>query len=158
MKQCHTGRAGKVGFYLSPVINLEGNEGGRWGAVLVWNTFCCSDWNLELHLRHEITVFVYLKQRYCCLGRACNSKWKETSCIKYREKVQYSDFTALCFAHLHWFEVTFLFSCSFFFTVLTTTGKECKFPFRKGGRLHHHCITIYFSRPWWVLTRQPVWL
>ncbi|XP_072232860.1 hepatocyte growth factor activator [Leuresthes tenuis] len=38
--------------------------------------------------------------------------------------------------------------------VLTTTGKECKFPFREGGRLHHHCITIYFSRPWCSLTHN----
>nr|XP_020480063.1 hepatocyte growth factor activator isoform X1 [Monopterus albus]XP_020480064.1 hepatocyte growth factor activator isoform X1 [Monopterus albus]XP_020480065.1 hepatocyte growth factor activator isoform X1 [Monopterus albus] len=37
--------------------------------------------------------------------------------------------------------------------VLTTMGKECKFPFRQGGRLHHHCITI-FSRPWCSLTHN----
>ncbi|XP_039996357.1 hepatocyte growth factor activator isoform X2 [Xiphias gladius] len=38
--------------------------------------------------------------------------------------------------------------------VLTTTGKECKFPFRMGGRLHHHCITILSSRPWCSLTHN----
>ncbi|XP_026209336.1 hepatocyte growth factor activator isoform X1 [Anabas testudineus] len=38
--------------------------------------------------------------------------------------------------------------------VLTTTGKECKFPFRQGGRLHHHCITIFSSRPWCSLTHN----
>ncbi|GLD72963.1 hepatocyte growth factor activator isoform X2 [Lates japonicus] len=38
--------------------------------------------------------------------------------------------------------------------VLTTTGKECKFPFRQGGRLHHHCITILSSRPWCSLTHN----
>lgn len=32
--------------------------------------------------------------------------------------------------------------------VVTTTGKECKFPFRQGGRIHHHCITFLSSRPW----------
>lgn len=37
-------------------------------------------------------------------------------------------------------------------TVFTTSGKECKFPFRQGGRIHHHCITFLSSRPWWVLT------
>uniref|UniRef100_A0A3P8UU95 trypsin n=2 Tax=Cynoglossus semilaevis TaxID=244447 RepID=A0A3P8UU95_CYNSE len=36
--------------------------------------------------------------------------------------------------------------------VMTTMGKECKFPFRQGGRLHHHCITILSSRPWCSLT------
>ncbi|KAM9836423.1 hepatocyte growth factor activator [Aulostomus maculatus] len=36
--------------------------------------------------------------------------------------------------------------------VLTTTGKECKFPFRLGGRIHHHCITIFSPRPWCSLT------
>nr|XP_046237153.1 hepatocyte growth factor activator isoform X3 [Scatophagus argus] len=38
--------------------------------------------------------------------------------------------------------------------VLTTTGKECKFPFRQGGRIHHHCITFLFSRPWCSLTHN----
>ncbi|XP_062300916.1 hepatocyte growth factor activator [Scomber scombrus] len=38
--------------------------------------------------------------------------------------------------------------------VLTTTGKECKFPFRQGGRIHHHCITILFSRPWCSITHN----
>ncbi|KAM3590552.1 uncharacterized protein V6R79_011763 [Siganus canaliculatus] len=36
--------------------------------------------------------------------------------------------------------------------VLTTTGKECVFPFRQGGRIHHHCITFLSSRPWCSLT------
>uniref|UniRef100_A0A3Q3KWW2 trypsin n=1 Tax=Mastacembelus armatus TaxID=205130 RepID=A0A3Q3KWW2_9TELE len=39
-------------------------------------------------------------------------------------------------------------------SVLTTTGKECKFPFRQGGRLHHQCITILSSRPWCSLTHN----
>nr|XP_057922521.1 hepatocyte growth factor activator isoform X1 [Doryrhamphus excisus] len=34
----------------------------------------------------------------------------------------------------------------------TTLGKECKFPFRQGGRIHHHCITVIVSRPWCSLT------
>ncbi|XP_070710876.1 hepatocyte growth factor activator [Pempheris klunzingeri] len=38
--------------------------------------------------------------------------------------------------------------------VLTTTGKECKFPFRQGGRIHHHCITILSSRPWCSVTHN----
>ncbi|XP_028285047.1 hepatocyte growth factor activator isoform X2 [Parambassis ranga] len=38
--------------------------------------------------------------------------------------------------------------------VLTTTGKECKFPFRQGGRLHHHCTTFLSSRPWCSLTHN----
>ncbi|KAK7909850.1 hypothetical protein WMY93_014534 [Mugilogobius chulae] len=38
--------------------------------------------------------------------------------------------------------------------VLTTTGKECKFPFRQGGQLHHHCITVLSSRPWCSLTHN----
>ncbi|TMS02322.1 Hepatocyte growth factor activator [Larimichthys crocea] len=38
--------------------------------------------------------------------------------------------------------------------VLTTTGKECKFPFRQGGRIHHHCITFLSSRPWCSLTHN----
>ncbi|XP_008296633.1 hepatocyte growth factor activator [Stegastes partitus] len=38
--------------------------------------------------------------------------------------------------------------------VLTTTGKECKLPFRQGGRLHHHCITVLSSRPWCSLTHN----
>ncbi|XP_075968474.1 hepatocyte growth factor activator serine protease [Anarhichas minor] len=36
--------------------------------------------------------------------------------------------------------------------VLTTTDKECKFPFRQGGRIHHHCLTILSSKPWCSLT------
>ncbi|XP_020567298.1 hepatocyte growth factor activator isoform X2 [Oryzias latipes] len=36
--------------------------------------------------------------------------------------------------------------------VLTTSGKECKFPFRQGGRIHHHCISS--SRPWCSLTHN----
>ncbi|CDQ68648.1 unnamed protein product [Oncorhynchus mykiss] len=31
--------------------------------------------------------------------------------------------------------------------VLTVDRKECKFPFRQGGSIHHHCITISSSRP-----------
>ncbi|XP_030017472.1 hepatocyte growth factor activator isoform X3 [Sphaeramia orbicularis] len=38
--------------------------------------------------------------------------------------------------------------------VFTTSGKECKFPFRQGGRIHHHCITILSSRPWCSLTHN----
>ncbi|XP_058481235.1 hepatocyte growth factor activator isoform X3 [Solea solea] len=38
--------------------------------------------------------------------------------------------------------------------VLTTTDKECKFPFRQGGRLHHHCITVLSSQPWCSLTHN----
>ncbi|KAL7375079.1 hypothetical protein ABVT39_011619 [Epinephelus coioides] len=38
--------------------------------------------------------------------------------------------------------------------VLTTTGKECKFPFRQGGRIHHHCLTILASKPWCSLTHN----
>ncbi|XP_028998600.1 hepatocyte growth factor activator isoform X2 [Betta splendens] len=38
--------------------------------------------------------------------------------------------------------------------VLTTTGKECRFPFRQGGRLHHRCITVLSPRPWCSLTRN----
>ncbi|KAK2899792.1 hepatocyte growth factor activator [Channa argus] len=38
--------------------------------------------------------------------------------------------------------------------VVSTTGKECKFPFRQGGRLHHHCITVLSSRPWCSLTHN----
>ncbi|XP_065806314.1 hepatocyte growth factor activator isoform X1 [Labrus bergylta] len=38
--------------------------------------------------------------------------------------------------------------------VLTTMGKECKFPFRQGGRIHHHCITVLSSRPWCSLTHN----
>uniref|UniRef100_A0A3Q3GLH9 trypsin n=1 Tax=Labrus bergylta TaxID=56723 RepID=A0A3Q3GLH9_9LABR len=37
---------------------------------------------------------------------------------------------------------------------LTTMGKECKFPFRQGGRIHHHCITVLSSRPWCSLTHN----
>lgn len=36
--------------------------------------------------------------------------------------------------------------------VLTTSDKECKFPFRQGGRIHHHCLTILSSKPWCSLT------
>ncbi|XP_005464505.1 hepatocyte growth factor activator isoform X5 [Oreochromis niloticus] len=39
-------------------------------------------------------------------------------------------------------------------TVVTTTGNECKFPFRQGGRIHHHCITVLSSRPWCSLTHN----
>ncbi|KAF7665041.1 hypothetical protein LDENG_00157090 [Lucifuga dentata] len=38
--------------------------------------------------------------------------------------------------------------------VLTITGKECKFPFRQGGRIHHHCIFGRSSRPWCSLTHN----
>ncbi|XP_040887214.1 hepatocyte growth factor activator [Toxotes jaculatrix] len=38
--------------------------------------------------------------------------------------------------------------------ILTTSGKECKFPFRYAGRLHHNCITILSSRPWCSLTHN----
>ncbi|XP_034531996.1 hepatocyte growth factor activator isoform X2 [Notolabrus celidotus] len=38
--------------------------------------------------------------------------------------------------------------------VLTTMGKECKFPFRQGGRIHHHCITVLSSKPWCSLTHN----
>lgn len=38
--------------------------------------------------------------------------------------------------------------------VLTTSGKECKFPFRQGGRLHHRCITISSLKPWCSLTHN----
>ncbi|XP_067437088.1 hepatocyte growth factor activator isoform X1 [Thunnus thynnus] len=38
--------------------------------------------------------------------------------------------------------------------VFTTTGKECKFPFRLGGRIHHRCITILSSRPFCSLTHN----
>ncbi|XP_023286987.1 hepatocyte growth factor activator isoform X1 [Seriola lalandi dorsalis] len=38
--------------------------------------------------------------------------------------------------------------------VLTITGEECKFPFRQGGRIHHHCITIKPSRSWCSLTHN----
>ncbi|XP_069026048.1 hepatocyte growth factor activator [Embiotoca jacksoni] len=38
--------------------------------------------------------------------------------------------------------------------VLTTMGKECKFPFRQGGRIHHHCIAILATRPWCSLTHN----
>ncbi|XP_074518278.1 hepatocyte growth factor activator serine protease isoform X2 [Halichoeres trimaculatus] len=38
--------------------------------------------------------------------------------------------------------------------VLTTLGKECKFPFRQGGRIHHHCITVLSSKPWCSLTHN----
>ncbi|XP_033992693.1 hepatocyte growth factor activator isoform X1 [Trematomus bernacchii] len=38
--------------------------------------------------------------------------------------------------------------------VLTTDNKECKFPFRQGGRIHHHCLTIRSSKPWCSLTHN----
>ncbi|CAL8327272.1 unnamed protein product [Lota lota] len=38
--------------------------------------------------------------------------------------------------------------------VLTTTGKECFFPFRQGGIIHHQCITVRSSRPWCSLTHN----
>ncbi|KAL0970366.1 hypothetical protein UPYG_G00241020 [Umbra pygmaea] len=38
--------------------------------------------------------------------------------------------------------------------VFTVDGKECKFPFRHGGIIHHHCITISFSRSWCSLTHD----
>uniref|UniRef100_A0A8C7W0K5 trypsin n=1 Tax=Oncorhynchus mykiss TaxID=8022 RepID=A0A8C7W0K5_ONCMY len=38
--------------------------------------------------------------------------------------------------------------------VLTVDRKECKFPFRQGGSIHHHCITISSSRPWCSLTHN----
>uniref|UniRef100_A0A8C7HKU2 trypsin n=1 Tax=Oncorhynchus kisutch TaxID=8019 RepID=A0A8C7HKU2_ONCKI len=38
--------------------------------------------------------------------------------------------------------------------VLTVEGKECKFPFRHGGSIHHHCITISFSSSWCSLTHN----
>ncbi|XP_061565609.1 hepatocyte growth factor activator isoform X1 [Cololabis saira] len=38
--------------------------------------------------------------------------------------------------------------------VFTTTGKECKFPFRLGGRIHHKCITISSSRSWCSVTHN----
>ncbi|XP_040038449.2 hepatocyte growth factor activator serine protease isoform X1 [Gasterosteus aculeatus] len=36
--------------------------------------------------------------------------------------------------------------------VFTTTDKECKFPFRQGGRIHHNCLTVLSSKPWCSLT------
>ncbi|XP_057711499.1 hepatocyte growth factor activator isoform X2 [Corythoichthys intestinalis] len=36
--------------------------------------------------------------------------------------------------------------------VVTTTGKQCVLPFRQGGRIHHHCVTVFTSRPWCSLT------
>uniref|UniRef100_A0A3B4BG85 trypsin n=1 Tax=Periophthalmus magnuspinnatus TaxID=409849 RepID=A0A3B4BG85_9GOBI len=38
--------------------------------------------------------------------------------------------------------------------VFTTTGRQCKFPFRQGGRVHHRCITVLSSRPWCSLTHN----
>ncbi|XP_010886156.1 hepatocyte growth factor activator [Esox lucius] len=38
--------------------------------------------------------------------------------------------------------------------VLTVDGKECKFPFRQGGSIHHHCISISSSRSWCSLTHN----
>ncbi|CAL8385077.1 unnamed protein product [Arctogadus glacialis] len=37
---------------------------------------------------------------------------------------------------------------------LTTSGKECAFPFRQGGIIHHQCITMRSSRPWCSLTHN----
>lgn len=61
--------------------------------------------------------------------------------------------TAQIFWTLFWFHCVVCFHKLLFalLPVLTTTGKECKFPFRQGGRIHHHCITILSSKPWWVL-------
>ncbi|XP_046905082.1 hepatocyte growth factor activator isoform X2 [Hypomesus transpacificus] len=38
--------------------------------------------------------------------------------------------------------------------VLTVQGKECKFPFRQGGSIHHHCINSSSSKPWCSLTHN----
>ncbi|CAG5929242.1 unnamed protein product [Menidia menidia] len=38
--------------------------------------------------------------------------------------------------------------------VFTTTGEECRFPFRQGGRIHHRCITVSLSSPWCSLTHN----
>ncbi|XP_054457788.1 hepatocyte growth factor activator [Anoplopoma fimbria] len=38
--------------------------------------------------------------------------------------------------------------------VLTTEDKECKFPFRQGGRIHHHCLTSRSSKQWCSLTHN----
>ncbi|XP_076017050.1 hepatocyte growth factor activator serine protease [Genypterus blacodes] len=38
--------------------------------------------------------------------------------------------------------------------VLTITGEECTFPFRQGGRLHHHCLIGRSSRLWCSLTHN----
>uniref|UniRef100_A0A8C2KNY6 trypsin n=1 Tax=Cyprinus carpio TaxID=7962 RepID=A0A8C2KNY6_CYPCA len=36
--------------------------------------------------------------------------------------------------------------------VLTTDGKECKFPFRFGGVIYHQCISMNSHKAWYVLT------
>uniref|UniRef100_A0A8C6U3P5 trypsin n=1 Tax=Neogobius melanostomus TaxID=47308 RepID=A0A8C6U3P5_9GOBI len=38
--------------------------------------------------------------------------------------------------------------------VFTKTGKQCTFPFRQGGRLHHQCITVLSLKPWCSLTHN----
>ncbi|XP_041132843.1 hepatocyte growth factor activator-like isoform X1 [Polyodon spathula] len=38
------------------------------------------------------------------------------------------------------------------YTVLTESGKECKFPFRYGGRVYHNCISNVFSQKLWCAT------
>ncbi|TSY83944.1 Protein Dok-7 [Bagarius yarrelli] len=38
--------------------------------------------------------------------------------------------------------------------VLTIEGRECKFPFRLGGKLYHQCITLSSGRRWCSLTNN----
>ncbi|XP_062864414.1 hepatocyte growth factor activator, partial [Trichomycterus rosablanca] len=38
--------------------------------------------------------------------------------------------------------------------VLTTDGRECKFPFRLGGTLYHQCISVNSGRKWCSLTHN----
>ncbi|XP_036439056.1 hepatocyte growth factor activator isoform X3 [Colossoma macropomum] len=38
--------------------------------------------------------------------------------------------------------------------VFTTDGRECKFPFRLGGTVYHHCISVSSSRKWCSLTHN----
>ncbi|XP_076850045.1 hepatocyte growth factor activator serine proteases-like [Brachyhypopomus gauderio] len=38
--------------------------------------------------------------------------------------------------------------------VLTTDGRECKFPFRLGGTVYHQCISVTSSRRWCSLTHN----
>ncbi|XP_072526388.1 hepatocyte growth factor activator isoform X2 [Salminus brasiliensis] len=38
--------------------------------------------------------------------------------------------------------------------VFTTDGRECKFPFRLGGTVYHHCISLSSSRKWCSLTHN----
>ncbi|XP_026885627.2 hepatocyte growth factor activator [Electrophorus electricus] len=38
--------------------------------------------------------------------------------------------------------------------VLTTDGRECKFPFRLGGTVYYHCISVSSSRKWCSLTHN----